>query len=154
MWEEFSEIIWKLIVGEGVSFLKYICLEIFVEFLLDFNDLEMNSKVLVNGVFIVCSEYNVILDDLFDCEFEFVDCLVFDDFLEVNLQVFMEIFFQVYFFFNIYMFIFVFSIGVFYFKNVILLILFFIFLNFRCIKKCYQIQRLQMSILLLCLLIQ
>lgn len=81
MWEEFSEIIWKLIVGEGVSFLKYICLEIFVEFLLDFNDLEMNSKVLVNGVFIVCSEYNVILDDLFDCEFEFVDCLVFDDFL-------------------------------------------------------------------------
>lgn len=102
MREEFSEITRKLIVGEGVSFSKHIRSETLAELLLDLNDLETNSKVSVNGVPIVCSEYNAILDDLLDCEFEFADCSVLDDLPQANSQVSTEILSQVYPFLNIY----------------------------------------------------
>lgn len=104
MREEFSEITRKLIVGEGVSFSKHIRSETLAELLLDLNDLETNSKVSVNGVPIVCSEYNAILDDLLDCEFEFADCPVLDDLPQANSQVSTEILSQVYPFLNIYVY--------------------------------------------------
>ncbi|XP_061162646.1 uncharacterized protein LOC133171871 [Saccostrea echinata] len=90
--EQFSEITRKLIVGEGVSFSKTVRSEKLAELLLDLNDLETNSKVSVSGEPIVCSEYDAILDDLLECEFESDEWSPLEDLPEANPKLSSEIF--------------------------------------------------------------
>ncbi|XP_062583539.1 putative leucine-rich repeat-containing protein DDB_G0290503 [Saccostrea cucullata] len=90
--EEFSDITRKLIVGEGVCFSKTVRSEKLAELLLDLNDLETNSKVSVSGEPIVCSEYDAILDDLLECEFESDDWSILEDLPEANPKLSSEIF--------------------------------------------------------------